>query len=83
MPSSGANGGCDENEAETNRKSGGGSIGPEILAWGRGGMRSHTRHGSQNGSAGKSAKNSQLAKLIDHLQKLPKNDDKVCMDCLF
>ncbi|KAJ9565854.1 hypothetical protein OSB04_001820, partial [Centaurea solstitialis] len=81
LPSSGANGGCDDNEAETNRKTGGGSIGlvgsPEILAWGRGGMRSHTRHGSQNGSAGKSAKNSQIAKLIDHLQKLPQNDDKL------
>ncbi|KVH89541.1 hypothetical protein Ccrd_008467 [Cynara cardunculus var. scolymus] len=80
LPSSGANGGCDDNEAETTRKTGGGSIGlvgsPEILAWGRGGMRSHTRHGSQNGSAGKSAKNNQLAKLIDHLQKLPHNDDK-------
>ncbi|XP_024992783.1 putative E3 ubiquitin-protein ligase RING1a isoform X2 [Cynara cardunculus var. scolymus] len=81
LPSSGANGGCDDNEAETTRKTGGGSIGlvgsPEILAWGRGGMRSHTRHGSQNGSAGKSAKNNQLAKLIDHLQKLPHNDDKL------
>ncbi|KAI3680728.1 hypothetical protein L6452_35503 [Arctium lappa] len=81
LPSSGANGGCDDIEAETTRKTGGGSIGlvgsPEILAWGRGGMRSHTRHGSQNSSVGKNAKNSQLAKLIDHLQKSSQNDDKL------
>lgn len=75
LPSSSANG-CDENEAEGSRKTVGVSVGlvgsPEILAWGRGGMRSNTR-----GSGAKTARNSQLSKLIDHLQKLPQNDDEM------
>ncbi|KAM0072554.1 putative transcription factor C2H2 family [Helianthus debilis subsp. tardiflorus] len=78
--SSGANGGCDDNKIEVSRKTVGGSVGlvgsPEILAWGGGGMRSHTRHGGQS-SAGKSAKNSLQSKLIHHLQKLPQNDDQL------
>ncbi|XP_071714673.1 putative E3 ubiquitin-protein ligase RING1a isoform X2 [Rutidosis leptorrhynchoides] len=78
-----ANGGCDNNEAEGSRKpigvhvSTGGS--PEILTWGCGGIRSgsrsHTRHGSQSSSGVKNTSSSQLPKLIDHLQKLPQNDD--------
>ncbi|KAL4562314.1 hypothetical protein LXL04_034514 [Taraxacum kok-saghyz] len=40
----------------------------EILAWGRGGIRSHTR---QN------ARNTRVSKIMDHLRKLPQNNDKV------
>lgn len=76
--SSGGNGIGDGNEGDGIRKIGlsvgfGGS--PEILAWGRGGMRSHTRHGGQ--SSGKSGRNSQVSKLVDHLQKLPRNEDEL------
>ncbi|KAK9056293.1 hypothetical protein SSX86_027383 [Deinandra increscens subsp. villosa] len=78
--SSGANGGCDDRKPEGSRKTVGGSVGlvgsPEILAWGRGGMRSHTRYGGQS-STGKSARNNQQSKLIHHLQKLPQNDDEL------
>ncbi|KAI3800407.1 hypothetical protein L1987_28497 [Smallanthus sonchifolius] len=78
--SSGANGGFGDNKPEGSRKIVGGSVGlvgsPEILAWGRGGMRSHTRYGGQS-SAGKSARNNQQSKLIQHLQKLPQNDDEL------
>ncbi|KAL8192466.1 hypothetical protein R6Q57_027651 [Mikania cordata] len=78
--SSGANGGFYENKPEGSRKTVGGPVGffasPEILAWGRGGMRSHTRYGSQS-STGKSARNSQQSKLIHHLQKLPQNDEEL------
>ncbi|XP_024983149.1 putative E3 ubiquitin-protein ligase RING1a isoform X2 [Cynara cardunculus var. scolymus] len=81
LPSSSADGGCDENEVEGTRDMTGISAGlvgsSEILAWGRGGMRSHTRHGSLSNSAGKSARNSRLSKLIDHLRKLPQNNDKL------
>lgn len=72
--SSGGNGICDaiSNERDGIRKNG-----PEILAWGRGGMRSHTRHGGQSSGGGKIGRNGHISKLIDHLQKLPRNDDKV------
>ncbi|KAL4563232.1 hypothetical protein LXL04_027271 [Taraxacum kok-saghyz] len=68
----------DSNDGEGVRKVGvsvglGGS--PEILAWGRGGMRSHTRHGGGQSSGGKNWRNGQISKLIDYLQKLPRNDD--------
>ncbi|KAK1420108.1 hypothetical protein QVD17_21443 [Tagetes erecta] len=78
--SSGAFGGCDDNKPESSRKTIGGSVGligsPEILTWGRGGMRSHTRYGGQS-STSKSARNSPQAKLIHHLQRLPQNDDEL------
>lgn len=73
--SSGANGGCDDNETDGIRKIG--FVGnPEILTWGRGGIRSHTRHGGQT-SGGKSGRGSQINRLIHHLQKLPRDDDKL------
>lgn len=78
--SSGANGGCDDNEPAGSRRTVGSQ---EILAWGRGGMRSNTRHGGQIASSGKSSRNRQLSKLINHLQKLPRNDDEVNMNSLF
>lgn len=39
---------------------------PETLTWGRGGARSHTRHGSGSGSRGN--RGTRLSKLVDHLE---------------
>lgn len=83
LPSSSADGGCDENEVETTKEMMGVSAGlignSDILTWGGGGMRSHTRHGGLSNSAGKSARNNRLSKLMDHLRKLPYKNDKVCV----
>ncbi|KAL7213033.1 hypothetical protein ACSBR2_015688 [Camellia fascicularis] len=74
-----ADGGCDENDLEINRESVGACAGlvsiSERLAWGKGGMRSHTRHGGSSGGNGKNARNSRLSKLIDFLQNSEENDD--------
>lgn len=81
--SSGANtdGGCFENDSEVNRESRGISPGlvwnPEMLAWGRGGARSHTRHGSSSGCNNKIARNTRLSKLVDYLRSLGENDKEV------
>ncbi|CAL5411268.1 unnamed protein product [Camellia sinensis] len=76
-----ADGGCDENELEINRESVGACAGlvssSERLAWGKGGMRSHTRHGGSSGGNGKNARNSRLSKLIDFLQNSEENDDRL------
>lgn len=46
----------------------------ERLAWGRGGARSHTRHGSW------SSRNIRLSKLVDYLRNLEESiDGGVCM----
>lgn len=52
---------------------------PQKLTWGRGGFRSHTRHGSGsgNGMNSKSARSSRLAKFVDHLRNLNENTDEV------
>ncbi|KAK4399139.1 putative E3 ubiquitin-protein ligase RING1a [Sesamum angolense] len=79
--SSGANaeGGCDDNDAEANRELLGASVGliggTEILAWGRGGMRSNTRHGGLSWAGGKLSRNNRLSKLIDHLRCSNENDE--------
>ncbi|CAJ1978905.1 unnamed protein product [Sphenostylis stenocarpa] len=49
---------------------------PQKLTWGRGGFRSHTRHGSGNGINSKSARSSRLAKLVDYLRGLNENTDE-------
>ncbi|XP_028074791.1 putative E3 ubiquitin-protein ligase RING1a isoform X2 [Camellia sinensis] len=76
-----ADGGCDENDLEINRESVGACAGlvssSERLAWGKGGMRSHTRHGGSSGGNGKNARNSRLSKLIDFLQNSEENDDRL------
>lgn len=70
-----------ENDLEVNRENRGISPGlawnSEILAWGRGGARSHTRHGSAGGSNGKSSRNTRLSKLVDYLRSLEENSDEV------
>uniref|UniRef100_A0A0D9V6R1 RING-type domain-containing protein n=1 Tax=Leersia perrieri TaxID=77586 RepID=A0A0D9V6R1_9ORYZ len=40
----------------------------EMLAWGKNGTRSQTRHGSIGGSNGRMAKGGRVAKLVDHLR---------------
>ncbi|KAL3519786.1 hypothetical protein ACH5RR_017935 [Cinchona calisaya] len=64
--------GCDENDIEVNRELLGASAGligsSDILAWGKGGMRSHTRHGGFSGNNGKFARNSRLSKLMECLR---------------
>ncbi|KAJ4837553.1 hypothetical protein Tsubulata_046929 [Turnera subulata] len=76
-------GGGDENDAETNKEPNGASsglVGPsERLAWGKGGMRSHTRHGSANSTNGKSSRNSRVSKLVDYLRNLEENDNEMDM----
>ncbi|KAI7729566.1 hypothetical protein M8C21_033945 [Ambrosia artemisiifolia] len=78
LPSSSADGGCDDNDSETpNRETTGVSVGTsEILTWGRGGIRSHTRHGSLSNSAGKTSRSTRISRLMDHIRKLPQNDLK-------
>lgn len=74
-------GGFIENETEAGRESRGISPGlvwnPEMLAWGRGGARSHTRHGSGNGASSKSARSNRFSKLAEYLRALEENDDEV------
>ncbi|KAK9152819.1 hypothetical protein Sjap_000299 [Stephania japonica] len=76
-----ADGGCDENDdVDAGRENTGAPMGfsgsPEVLAWGKGGVRSHTRYGSLNGSNGKNGRANRLAKLVDYLRNLDENDDK-------
>ncbi|EEF50834.1 ring finger protein, putative [Ricinus communis] len=76
-----ADGGGDENDSEVNRESMGSSaglVGPsERLAWGRGGIRSHTRYGSANAGNGKNARNSRIFKLADYLRNLEENNNEL------
>jgi len=76
-----ADGGGDENDSEVNKESVGGSSGlvgsSERLAWGKNGMRSHTRYGSANGSNVKNARSSRISKLADYLRNLEGNDNEV------
>ncbi|BAT92301.1 hypothetical protein VIGAN_07099700 [Vigna angularis var. angularis] len=46
------------------------------LTWGRGGFRSHTRHGSGGGSNSKSSRSSRLSKFVDHLRSLDENTNE-------
>ncbi|KDP20993.1 hypothetical protein JCGZ_21464 [Jatropha curcas] len=75
-----ADGGGDENDSELNRESMGscaGLVGPsERLAWGKGGMRSHTRYGSANAGNGKNARNSRISKLAEYLRNLEETDNE-------
>ncbi|CDY60607.1 BnaCnng36610D [Brassica napus] len=77
--SSGANnnnGNCAENDVDVNLRdnnSKGISPGlvwnPEILAWGRGGTRSHTRHGNNaTGGSSKSVRNARVNRLVECLR---------------
>ncbi|KAK4766503.1 hypothetical protein SAY87_008145 [Trapa incisa] len=78
QPSSSADGECVENDTEAGKVSRGVSPGivwnREMLAWGRGGTRSHTRHGGSNTSS-KNLRNNRLSKLVEHLRSLEENDE--------
>ncbi|KAK3033302.1 hypothetical protein RJ639_033770 [Escallonia herrerae] len=71
--------GCVEHETDTSKERRGTSPGiawsTERLAWGRGGARSHTRHGSGSGSKG--MRSNRLSKLVDYLQNLQENDNEL------
>ncbi|KAL6853491.1 hypothetical protein ACP4OV_019520 [Aristida adscensionis] len=47
----------------------------EMLAWGKNGTRSQTRHGSTAGSNGRMAKAGRIAKLVDHLRTTDEMDE--------
>ncbi|CAH2046501.1 unnamed protein product, partial [Thlaspi arvense] len=74
--SSGANNinaNCADNDTEACRESKGVSTGlvwnPEILAWGRGGTRSNTRHGNNTpGGSSKSVRNARVSRLVEYLR---------------
>ncbi|KAJ8761123.1 hypothetical protein K2173_000802 [Erythroxylum novogranatense] len=76
-----ADGGGDDNDSEINKESMGASAAlvgsSERLAWGKGGIRSHTRYGGANAGNGKNARNSRLSKLADYLRNLEENDDEL------
>ncbi|KAK2651160.1 hypothetical protein Ddye_018649 [Dipteronia dyeriana] len=83
QPSSSAvnlDGGCLENDSEMGRESRGISPGlvwnPEMLAWGRGGARSNTRHGNANNCNSKSSRIARLNKLVEYLRSLQENNDE-------
>ncbi|KAL4383822.1 hypothetical protein GQ457_15G002880 [Hibiscus cannabinus] len=71
-----------ENDAEVSRDGRGISPGlvwnPDLLAWGRGGARSHTRHGNSGGGGG-SGKSSRarLNRLVEYLRSLEENNDEL------
>ncbi|KAK2974110.1 hypothetical protein RJ640_002247 [Escallonia rubra] len=71
--------GCVEHETDASKERRGTSPGiawsTERLAWGRGGARSHTRHGS--GSSSKGMRSTRLSKLVDYLQNLQENDNEL------
>lgn len=75
-----SDGGCVENDTEVSRDSRGISPGvvwsAEMLAWGRGGARSHTRHGNSGGGSSKSSR-ARLNRLVEYLRSLEENDDEL------
>ncbi|KAG6767673.1 hypothetical protein POTOM_028885 [Populus tomentosa] len=84
QPSSSAvnsEGGCAENDLDSNRENRGLSPGlvwnTEMLAWGRGGTRSHTRHGNPSGCNNKNSRNTRLSKLVEYLRSLDEKNDEL------
>lgn len=75
-----AEGGVEENDQEVHREAGvlpAALVGSsEILAWGKGGIRSNTRYGSGSGGNGKHSR-SRLSRLNEHLRNLDNNDNEV------
>ncbi|KAJ6793839.1 putative E3 ubiquitin-protein ligase RING1a [Iris pallida] len=48
----------------------------EMLAWGRGGVRSQSRHGNSSGSNGRSSRAARMSKLSEYLRNLEETDDE-------
>ncbi|XP_012438175.1 putative E3 ubiquitin-protein ligase RING1a isoform X1 [Gossypium raimondii] len=75
-----SDGGYVENDTEVSRDSRGISPGlvwnPDMLAWGRGGARSHTRHGNSSSGSSKSSR-ARLNRLVEYLRSLEENDDEL------
>lgn len=75
---SGSADGGDENHPEVNRDSLGASAGlvgnSEMLAWGRGGIRSSTRHSNQNAGNTRIARSTRLARLLESYQNTVEED---------
>lgn len=75
-------GGCIENDLEASRENRGISPGlvwnTEMLAWGRGGARSHTRHGNASGCNNKNSRSTRLSRLVEYLRSLEEKTDEVC-----
>lgn len=76
-----ADGGGDENDSEVHREPMAASVGlvgnSERLAWGKNGMRSHTRYSSMSSGNGKNARNSRFSRLADYLRNLDENENKL------
>ncbi|KAM1241585.1 hypothetical protein ACFX13_047826 [Malus domestica] len=76
-----SSGGCTENDIEGKRENHGISPGvvwsSEMLVWGRGGARSHTRHGIASGCNSKNSRSSRISKLVDYLRSLEENNDEL------
>ncbi|KAB2052836.1 hypothetical protein ES319_A12G148200v1 [Gossypium barbadense] len=74
-----SDGGYVENDTEVSRDSRGISPGlvwnPDMLAWGRGGARSHTRHGNSSSGSSKSSR-ARLNRLVEYLRSLEENKDE-------
>ncbi|MFS7898603.1 putative transcription factor C2H2 family [Helianthus anomalus] len=62
---------ADDDDNDVYREMTGVSV--EIPAWGGGGIRSHTRHGSLSNSS----RNTRVSRLMDHIRKLPQNNHKL------
>ncbi|XP_038993519.1 putative E3 ubiquitin-protein ligase RING1a isoform X2 [Hibiscus syriacus] len=82
LPSSVVNsdGGYVENDTEVSRDRRGLSLGLvwnlDMLVWGRGGVRSHIRHGNMASGSSKSS-HARLNRLVEYLRSLEENDDEL------
>ncbi|XP_065873744.1 putative E3 ubiquitin-protein ligase RING1a [Euphorbia lathyris] len=74
-------GGSIENDLEASRENRGISPGlvwnTEMLAWGRGGARSHTRHGNSSACNNKNSRSTRLSKLVEYLRSLDEKNDEI------
>lgn len=69
---------CIQNSAEPTAeytRSSPSPVNPDLLTWGRAGVRSHTRYGGANSS--KVTRSNRIKKLADHLANVEKDDHEV------
>ncbi|KAM1823386.1 hypothetical protein ACFX13_026022 [Malus domestica] len=76
-----SSGGCAENNVEGKRENRRISPGvvwsSEMLVWGRGSARSHTRRGIASGRNSKNSESTRISKLVDYLQSSEENNDEL------
>ncbi|KAF7822964.1 putative E3 ubiquitin-protein ligase RING1a isoform X1 [Senna tora] len=81
MAMASADGGSIESDMDIRRENGGlfssHMSKPRKFTWGRGGSRSHTRHGSGSSNNSKNSRSSHLSKLVDYLRSLDENTDEI------